>query len=124
MSMKESVLCKGFDFYNMNITDEVAKTLQSEGGGSGVNEGCVPTYRKTSHAKSAEDGQGWQETQINDTLNIFDNGESRTPTLVLENRPQDSRIKIKEDGIIQTLDARMGEGGATCLCLWKIRITR
>lgn len=30
---------------------------------------------------------------------------------MLENRPQDSRIKIKEDGIVQTLDARMGEGG-------------
>lgn len=142
------------------------------------------TYKKTSHAKSKDDGQGWCETKVNDTLNIFDNGEVRTPTLIvqplaveshaqdarynvgyvnqtlgsnmehdpangglviepliydargngdgsvcgtitgihqsfisdytaiaLENRPQDSRIKIKEDGIIQTLDARMGEGG-------------
>ncbi|OQB13002.1 MAG: putative BsuMI modification methylase subunit YdiP [Firmicutes bacterium ADurb.Bin193] len=31
--------------------------------------------------------------------------------VAIENRPQDSRIKIKEDGIVQTLDARMGEGG-------------
>ena len=42
------------------------------------------TYRKTSHAKSKEEGQGWQETNTNDTLNAFDSGETRTPTLVVE----------------------------------------
>lgn len=98
-------------------------------------------YRKTSHAKSAEDGQGWQETEVNDTVNAFDNGESRTPTLVvdqgagksqcsisaevsptlatthggepvvLENHPADSRVKISENGVAQTLSSRMGTGG-------------
>lgn len=29
----------------------------------------------------------------------------------IENRPQDCRVKIREDGICQTLDARMGTGG-------------
>jgi len=69
------------------------------------------TYRKTSHAKSKEDGQGWQETNTNDTLNDFDSGETRTPTLVLENHPADSRVKICEDGTFQTLSSRMGTGG-------------
>ena len=69
------------------------------------------TYKKTSHAKSADDGQGWTETEVNDTLNIFDNGESRTPTLILENHPADSRVKISEDGVVQTLSGRMGTGG-------------
>ena len=41
MSMKGKSLCSGFDFFNMNLTGEVAKSLQAEGGGSGVNEGCV-----------------------------------------------------------------------------------
>ena len=48
MSMRENVSSKpsqmlpqGFDNYNISLTGEVAKTLQSEGGGSGVNEGCV-----------------------------------------------------------------------------------
>lgn len=31
--------------------------------------------------------------------------------LVLEHHPNDSRIKIKEDGIVQTLNSRMGTGG-------------
>lgn len=71
----------------------------------------VITYRKKGHPQNSEQSQGWEESQINDTLNIFDNSETRTPTVVLENRPQDSRVKIKDDGIVQTLDARMGEGG-------------
>lgn len=66
-------------------------------------------YRKTSHPKRPEDGQGWTEAEVNDTLNAFDSGETRTPTLVLENHPQDSRLKIKEDGIFQTMGARGGQ---------------
>ena len=68
-------------------------------------------YRKTSHPRSSDDGQGWEETKTNDTLNIFDNGESRTPTLVLENHPADSRLTISKDNIVQTLSSRMGTGG-------------
>lgn len=71
---------------------------------------CV-VYRKTSHAKSKDDGQGWGETEVNDTLNVFDSGETRTPTIVLENHPADSRVKISRDGIVQTLSSRMGTGG-------------
>lgn len=33
--------------------------------------------------------------------------------IVVENHPADSRIKICEDGIVQTLSARMGTGGVT-----------
>ena len=56
------------------------------------------------------------ETDKIDTLNTFDNGEARTPTLILENHPMDSRVKIKEDGIFQTLPTRMGTGGVMYLC--------
>lgn len=55
--------------------------------------------------------QGWEETSINDTLNIFDNSEVRTPTLIVENHSQDTRWKIKENGIFQTLSSTMGTGG-------------
>ena len=30
---------------------------------------------------------------------------------VVENHPQDSRVKIKEDGVFQALAAQMGLGG-------------
>ena len=48
---------------------------------------------------------------MNDTLNAFDNNEARTPTLILENHPNDSRVKIREDNVFQTLSSRMGTGG-------------
>lgn len=71
----------------------------------------IQPYRKTSHPKSTDMAQGWEEASINDTLNIFDNGEVRTPTLIVENHSQDTRWKIKKDGIFQTLSSSMGTGG-------------
>lgn len=56
-------------------------------------------------------GQGWEESAVNDTLNVYDNSEMRTPTLILENHPHDSRVKIREDNVFQTLSSRMGTGG-------------
>lgn len=38
-------------------------------------------------------------------------GECTNPTIVLENHPNDSRVKICEDNIFQTLSSRMGTGG-------------
>ena len=69
------------------------------------------TFRKKGHPQNSQQGQGWEETTVNDTLNIFDNSETRTPTLILENHPADSRVKICEDNIFQTLSSRMGTGG-------------
>lgn len=63
-------------------------------------------YRKTSHAKSAEDGQGWAETEVNDTLNAFDSGEKRTPTVIVDNK------KTVYDW--HRCDTRMTELGDTC----------
>lgn len=39
-----------------------------------------------------------------------DAGDNR-PAVALEHHPNDSRVKISEDGIVQTLNARMGTGG-------------
>ena len=41
-------------------------------------------YRKTSHPRNAEEPQGYEDTEIADTLNIFDYTEARTPILVVE----------------------------------------
>lgn len=76
-----------------------------------VGETSAVVYRKKGHPQNAEQGQGWEQTKTSDTLNIFDNSESRTPTIILENHPNDSRVKISEDGKVQTLSSRMGTGG-------------
>lgn len=36
------------------------------------------------------------------------------PAVALEHHPNDSRLKIAEDGMVQTLNARMGTGGGEC----------
>ena len=43
----------------------------------------IKTYRKTGHPQNAEQGQGWEETETADTLNVYDNTEGRTPILVV-----------------------------------------
>ncbi len=70
-------------------------------------------YRKMAHPNKPGGVQKWQETEVCDTLNVYDNTETRTPILIIENHPADSRIKICEDNIFQTLSGRMGTGGAT-----------
>lgn len=35
--------------------------------------------------------------------------------LAVENHPQDSRVKINEDGVVQTLSGQMGTGGGMFL---------
>lgn len=136
---------QGADVYNGQLTGDVAATLNAASGSSGTHSGpsIVETYRKTAHPMNAEDGQGWEESKVNDTLNCHDNSETRTPTLVvgvdtynlattgdvgrtltaangginehapvvLENHPADSRVKVCEDNVFQTLSSRMGTGG-------------
>lgn len=36
------------------------------------------------HPRNSEEGQGWEETSIADTLNVFDFSEHRTPILIVE----------------------------------------
>jgi hypothetical protein len=51
-------------------------------------------------------GKGWAEG-VAYTLNTVD----RPAVFAVESHPQDSRVKIAEDGIVQTLSGKMGTGG-------------
>lgn len=63
------------------------------------------TYRKQGHPRTAFEGQGWEETGVSDTLNVYDNSEART-----QNHPNGSRAKITGN-VVQALSGRMGTGG-------------
>lgn len=78
---------------------------------------------------SAKNGKGWCEN-VSPTLNTQDrhaicfskHGEGKPEALetnniecyAIENHPQDSRVTMTEDGIVQTLSARIGTGGGEC----------
>lgn len=36
------------------------------------------------------------------------------PIIVLESHPNDSRVRIVQDGVFQSLTSRMGTGGVMC----------
>lgn len=114
MSMIESSLypnAKAWDGTDISPT----LTAHNAGGNQRMpdkgNFTSVVTFRKQGHPQRSDQVQKWEETEVNDTLNVFDNTENRTPTLILENHPNDSRVKICEDNIFQTLSGRMGTGG-------------
>ena len=87
----------------MDVTEEVTSTLRAEA----HHPPCVVEAAGfcTEHSANAR-SIGYEE--------------ERSPTLragvvpaaiALENHPTDSRVKIAEDGMVQTLPARMGTGG-------------
>ena len=81
-------------------------------------------YRKKSHPINEDLPQNWEEADINDTLNAFDNSEFRTPTLIVQNNylhgngfaieshPKDSRYQMNNDDVNQTLTSCMGHDAA------------
>lgn len=51
-------------------------------------------YRKEGHPQNAQQGQGWEEAEINDTLNNNnDNTDGHTPTVIVEIRHKHHRRK-------------------------------
>lgn len=66
--------------FTLNSTEQHAVAAQTTSGG------VTKTYRKQAHPMNTEMAQGYEETSVSDTLNIFDNTEARTPTLILNDR--------------------------------------
>ena len=46
-------------------------------------------FRKQAHPRNSQEAQGYEETSVSDTLNIFDNTETRTPILIIEIKRED-----------------------------------
>lgn len=71
-------------------------------------------FRKQGHPRNSEEGQGWEETEKSDTLNVFDNSENRTPTVVVcldrasynQGKNAQFDIGISEDGVAHTVIAK------------------
>lgn len=76
-----------------------------------VEQHCV-AYRKTGHPQNSEQGQGWEETEVNDTLNAFDSGEMRSPTLAVQVYDGSRRHNYEPFGDVnETVQAQYGTGG-------------
>ncbi len=97
----------------MDITEEVTSTLRAEA----HHPPCVMESAGFCTEHSAKSRSIGYEEECSPTLRA-----GVVPAAVaLENHPTDSRVKLSEDGTVQTLTSRMGTGGNNVPLVMKIR---
>jgi site-specific DNA-cytosine methylase len=79
------------------------------------NKCVVEPYVKSRRAQTSTDDETWVHGEVNPTLNSFDVGDTRATTAIVEpvlfeNSYRDG-ARIANDGVTQTLSAKMGTGG-------------
>ena len=105
----------GFDGYNGSVTDDKSATL-------GVNCGM-----STGRNGVVLNDQGGNRMDVTEDVTCTFRAEAHHPPCVLEeavaveNHPMDGRVKLEENGKVQTLSERMGTGGNNVPLVLKIR---
>lgn len=136
----------GYDGYNGSLTEEVSSTLGVNCGMSTGRNGIVLNDQGGNRMDITEDVTSTLRAEAHHPPCVMESAgfctehsaKSRTigyeeecsPTLragvvpaavALENHPTDSRVKLSEDGNVQTLTSRMGTGGNNVPLVMKIR---
>lgn len=146
-SLETCIGAAGFDGYNGSLTDETSATLgvncgmstgrngivlNDQGGNRmEVSEDVAATLRAETHGHPpcVMESAGFC-TEHSAKSRTIGYEEECSPTLragvvpaavALENHPTDSRVKLSEDGNVQTLTSRMGTGGNNVPLVMKIR---
>ena len=94
-----------------NVLEEQSPTLTT------THDGAPAVYNispyESNAMKSSNPHSGIYEARTSRTLDLNGGNPNcnQGGTMILENHPNDSRVKIKEDNIVQTLSSRMGTGG-------------
>ena len=97
----------------MDVTDDVTATLRAEA----HHPPCILESAGFCTEHSSKSRSIGYEEETSPTLRA-----GVVPAAVaLENHPTDSRVKIAEDGKVQTLTSRMGTGGGNVQLVMKIR---
>ena len=97
---------QGADMYNGAITGDIAATLNASSGDSPTHSGPSVVCLEGNGQRESHKGDGYKESDTMYTLNTVEQH-----AVCIENHPADSRVKISEDGVCQTLSGRMGTGG-------------
>ena len=99
----------GFDGYNGTLTEDAAATLGINCGMSTGRNGVVLNDR------------GGNRIEVSDGISATLRAGTVPAAVALENYPADSRVKVAEDGTVQSLTSRMGTGGNNVPLVMKIR---
>ena len=84
---------------------DTTRTLDNNGGNPACNQGGMIVLEGNG-SRPSHRGDGFAESDTMYTLNSTEHH-----AVCVENHPADSRVQIKEDGVVQTLSSRMGTGG-------------
>lgn len=145
-SLETRIGAAGFDGYNGSLTDETSATLgvncgmstgrngvvlNDQGGNRmDITEEVTSTLRAEAHHPPCVMESAGFCTEHSAKSRTIGYEEECSPTLragvvpaavALENHPTDSRVKLSEDGNVQTLTSRMGTGGNNVPLVMKIR---
>lgn len=145
-SLETRIGATGYDGYNGSLTDETAATLgvncgmstgrngivlNDQGGNRmDITEEVTSTLRAEAHHPPCVMESAGFCTEHSAKSRTIGYEEECSPTLragvvpaavALENHPTDSRVKLSEDGNVQTLTSRMGTGGNNVPLVMKIR---
>ena len=113
-SVEVHAVCYGLDTYNQNAEEELMPTIRTNGGGD-----CIPKVAilnpHDSQGNHIADSRGVYPTLRGCGGAGYQQGYVFAPqakvTYAVENHPNDSRVKLAEDDIVQALTSRMGTGG-------------
>ena len=83
---------------------DTTRTLDNNGGNPACNQGGMIVLEGNG-SRPSHKGDGYAESETMYTLNSTEHH-----AIAVENHPNDSRVKISEDGMVQTLSSRMGTG--------------
>ena len=97
---------QGADVYNGELTGETAATLTAASCSSPTHSGPSVVCLEGNGQRDSHKGDGYKESETMYTLNTVEQH-----AVCIENHPADSRVKIAEDDVCQTLSSRMGTGG-------------
>lgn len=145
-SLETCIGAAGYDGYNCSLTEEVSSTLgvncgmstgrnsivlNDQGGNRmDITEEVTSTLRAEAHHPPCVMESAGFCTEHSAKSRTIGYEEECSPTLragvvpaavALENHPTDSRVKLSEDGNVQTLTSRMGTGGNNVPLVMKIR---
>jgi DNA (cytosine-5)-methyltransferase 1 len=105
--------CFGFDRYNQSVTGDVTETLRTPNGGD--NYPCVCHSIGCDLYNTDITGDRASTLGVNCGMSHGRQGVIEQtlfqPVYSVENHPNDSRVKIDEEGKVQALTSRMGTGG-------------
>lgn len=110
----------------MDVSEDVTNTLRAEA----HHPPCVMDNKKYSGAVRTERYSAGFCTEHSAKSRTIGYEEEKSPTLragtvpaavALDNHPTDSRIKVSENGVFETLTSRMGTGGNNVPLVMKIR---